>query len=476
MLYIKPTAVAVCLLPGFALSPAACIQAQESFKITLDYQIQNDPEQSLTVTDQETISPWLTILKQSAAAARKRQNAVTANVRLRAPDDEDTEAVLGNIPPLRIRTEISADGTGTSIFSHDPLQKKVTIEGESGVIEWQGLQGKVIFTGDVIQPAMEFTLPGLDLTVDSPDPTESGTLNFKNVSFKATLNAQNEPETLDFKLPALNLTAEDGAITIRNMTISGNAKEAIPGLKEGQGSVRLESLKFDDKTEGLHSLEGVDISINAKLNPEKTMGYSVKFQVNKLLAPELMETDTPVSYHSEFTLSNLAAQPLAELANAARQMQTQGFSEEMIGMAMMSKFMELFPDLIAASPAIGLSDLKVQAAGGNLKGNISLRLDGSSPLDFEAPMAILAALSGDAAFTVDKPILEAVFRAQMKGAFGDGNGEESEQKMQAMVDKQIQSLVQENYLTADGDKYKMTATLKDGKFMLNGEEMSIPMF
>jgi uncharacterized protein YdgA (DUF945 family) len=97
-------------------------------------------------------------------------------------------------------------------------------------------------------------------------------------------------------------------------------------------------------------------------------------------------------------------------------------------------------------------------------------------------------MEGD--MNISKSLLMAIFSEQMKQEMADMPPPEAGKKKGAepaqpqapspeqigqMAEAQIQALIQQKLLTAEGaDAYKMVVSLKDGKLLLNGQPQELP--
>ena len=165
---------------------------------------------------------------------------------------------------------------------------------------------------------------------------------------------------------------------------------------------------------------------------------------------------------------------MLEIQNQVRELHKQRsegtLSEDMMGMAMMGTFMQVIPGLLSKSPEIAINKLQLETDEGKLQGKASVSIDGSKPLNIQDMAAMLTATTASANFTIDKALLESAMLMQMQSEM-----DMPEADLKEMVTQQIAGFEQQNFLKADGSKYKLDASLEGGKFMLNGQEMPLPM-
>lgn len=448
--------------------------APANSEVLLEYSIQDGAPQTAGGLESDPLQPVLSILKHSVQAAKAAGKAVLTEVRVRG--DEELEAVLAAVPPLTVETSMGADGKGRSVFKLAPFRNKLEQDGDNGTLEWKGLDGTVTFLGEELAQAdLDFKLPGLSFKIESQD--DPADFNFKDLAFKLKLDADHEPVMFDFNLPQASLSADDGHMRVNRFTVRGNLSEVLPGLKLGDGSIRVGAFEFyeqsgaDAKTPD-YSFSGLSADGNAKLEKD-LVDYTLDLKLEQVQIPQPDGGEMQnASYNSRLTLSKLDGEALAALSNTARQLKQQGVPEEMLMLSMMGKFFEMLPKLISHSPELALDNLKLDTGDGTVTGALDMKLDGTKPLNFQDPTALMAALSGQAHLSLAKSILTTAFKTQARAAQPGDKIEPAQ--IEQMAEQQIQALVQQNMLTPEGeDRYRMEAMLQDGKFLLNGKEMPL---
>ncbi len=451
----------------------------------LEYKIDDRSPMTVEVTEDDPFTPFLTILKQSADVASKKKvkpGETATTVNLIAP--EITE-VLGKIPPLNIHTKMTADGSGNSQFDLPAFKREVEEDGQKGKLDWQGLSGAVSYVDpQLTAPKGEFKLAGLNLQIE-PDMG----MQFKNLTLSGALDADGIPEKLHFDLPEFILNSDEGDMSLNGVLLDADVFEARPDLKLGKGMLRINNFTFQEG-ESQARLKNFSMSGGAALAGE-VINYTLDLDVDEFflpkgLSPEIKE-DTQLAYTSKLEFRNIDAAAIADIQKTARELQQQqssgAISEDMVGIVLMGKMMESLPKLWQKSPELALNNLKLDTSAGKLNGNLQIKVDGTRPMQLENPEALKKALSGQADFSLDKSLLQKVTEMQIRdslpppaaGAEGEAPQGPSDEQIQQMVEAQIQALVQQKFLVPEGESYRLKAEFKEGRLLVNGKDVPLPM-
>jgi uncharacterized protein YdgA (DUF945 family) len=104
-------------------------------------------------------------------------------------------------------------------------------------------------------------------------------------------------------------------------------------------------------------------------------------------------------------------------------------------------------------------------------------IDGKKASSLEDFTNIVAALQVQAEFNVTKILLEKLMTAVLTGEQKEGaktSPEDLHKQAAAAAKTQIKELVEQKFLLEEGSDYKLNATFKEGKLMVNGQEMPSP--
>jgi len=151
------------------------------------------------------------------------------------------------------------------------------------------------------------------------------------------------------------------------------------------------------------------VAIDAKEQQEGVINYSLQTQIDKLEPPTeiTLGEKLAINWIGNLDFIRLDADALLTLQTTARQLQ----KNPMMSMALIGKFMEVAPKLVAKSPGMALTQLTVKTPKGNLQGtfDISLDLKKITPkvIALEIP-ALIQAVLAKADFTINKSLFSMV--------------------------------------------------------------------
>jgi uncharacterized protein YdgA (DUF945 family) len=166
-----------------------------------------------------------------------------------------------------------------------------------------------------------------------------------------------------------------------------------------------------------------------------------------------------------------------------REMQRE-FPSQPVQMIVISKLMQIAPALLRKSPEIELTRLSFETGDGTVqcKARISFVSDPSVPINIFS--MLFNGLEGEAQCTIPASFLQNVLKSKIKEEFiAARNESEFDELTDEKIDElamqrsiqEIQLLVAQNYLVAEGESYKANASYKHGHFLLNGQPMKLPL-
>ncbi len=457
--------------PAYADKAAAAAEA-ETDAIELEYMIDEGESKTATANMNQPFMALLDILQASIAQARKKPNSlVETEVIIPYPEDM-VESLADDLPNLDLITRVDENKKGSTQFAIAAFESSIENEEEDkeGKLTWMGLSGNMTYMDDLKSPTLDFKVPGLFI-----DMGEEGGLKLEALSLSGSLNAYFEPLQMDFKLPILSFVSEEADFAIDGLSAKIDLEEKIEGLQLGMAEIKLKELTVD--AEEKIALKDFSVSSDAQMQDTDLVKYLTKFTVGQLFLPAEVQAelgglnDVKVMLNLEF--ANMNAATIADIHKTIRQLRMQGMNEQMMGFAMMSKFMEAGPALLTKSPKISIQTLDVNTNQGALKGHLNLSYDGKQPFSMEQPEKMLQAILGDSKVTISKALLKQVLTTQIRSEMPADAGANAP-KPEDMADLQIQAFVQQKILQDTGDTYTLEANMKAGKLMLNGQEMPLP--
>lgn len=182
-------------------------------------------------------------------------------------------------------------------------------------------------------------------------------------------------------------------------------------------------------------------------------------------------------------LRRLDAAALKGFEKQLKQMAQRGAPMEQASLMMVGKSLELLGMLARRSPELEIKRLSLKSGMGEITGRAKLVIDGSRANIAENPLLLLTAVRGDAELRVPagyvRPLLAPIIRQDIQTlSQGKRVGREdmkslSPQRLNAIIDESIPHYLSRHPLTrhlvADGDHFRLHATLQRGELLINGQ-------
>jgi uncharacterized protein YdgA (DUF945 family) len=342
------------------------------------------------------------------------------------------------IASLKSYTSLSLTGDGVTRLSIPPMQKDV---GKDKVaVIWQGLAGKVAFTGDLKE-------------------------------FQGALNA-----------PGLEAVGDDGGIKMMNLQSAFDIREDIHGLFLGNANFGLDLLEVEEKggpDETHFSMKGLKMKTTSE-GAANTVGYTMSMKVDKVMAD-----GTPYGPGSfQMELRKFDAAALGKLQKEIGELQGQfpRRSPEEINQMMLAKYAETLPELMKTSPEIEITQVKLKTGEGDFFGKAKIAVDGSNAAALTNPLFLLSAITAHAEFTVTDRLLKKILQAEfeedvIEAAKRTEQVELSDQEVKALAasksETRLAELIEKNILVHENGNFKASADYEAGMVTLNGRPVAL---
>jgi len=349
-------------------------------------------------------------------------------------DQGEPSALLSQLPPLTADTTIGLGGGGT-VHVGFPGTKKTTPDG--GTFEWRGMTGDLTFDKEWKKLKADLRIPGISFT----------------------------------GAPNKGLT---GDLSLSNLTVHSDLHEGIAGYFFGENSVTIEKV-------GLGSaviLRGLQFS---------TMARPSGNNVNMVITYKIKEASVANDRYGPGQLimeaRKLDAVALKKFEKEVNTIYRKNLPEEQASLMVLGKTLELVANLSKKAPEIEITKLSFKSSQGEMTGKAKFVLDGSKANVNENPMLLLTALRGKAELVFPpgmlKPLLAPLIQRDIEAYRKTRKLTDKEtaklnpETMGKIIDKALPLYLSKNKLTKllvrDGDKYKITASIKRGQFLVNNK-------
>lgn len=288
----------------------------------------------------------------------------------------------------------------------------------------------------------------------------------KGMSFRGEFDSDFMPLLLEFNLPQLKKSNPLYQVEVQNLAFHLNTDTNNPlGLALSNVSFKIGHFKVDTKLLGLKTtLENLDFILKGEIQDD-VVNYTWQTKLEKLLIPEVNPGKAlDLSYESQVDLQRVDATALLALQTVVRELSKQfqegALSEEELDSSLEQKAKELLPQLLAKSPEVTVSELKLTSPDGQFQGSATLSIDGEQPISLENEdefqKSLIEALTVQAHFSLSKDLLVAGLK------LGEDNDNAVEEKIQALLAEKI-------LVEGEDDTYQSVISLEDGKLTINGE-------
>jgi hypothetical protein len=458
---------AIALFSAILTVTPVCADTSDN-ALVLEYRIGDSAPQILNNLSKAPLSAWLNILQQSATAAKQQQSEVISELNLRSSGG-DLHALLQEFPALRLHTSYTDADKGQTLIKQAPFSYRMNEKNDSGTLEWQGIDGVLNFSADLVAAALNLNMPGLSLHIDS-NTGDKVALNFSQLLAALSLDADNEPQHARVQLEKFMLLADDGTLKLEKLAAEMNIQEHIPALKLADTQLNIGHFSFTDQQITELAADDVQFSTKATFNqPGQYFSYDFNIIAERLHLPRTLSESDNINYRSSLVLNKIDAAAVAQIQKTLRLLRQQKMPPEMIGISIMGKFLEVLPVLLAQSPQLELREFKLYTDKGTLEASASLSIDGSKPLDFNDSAAITQVLQGHANLRASRNVIVDILAAQFKSQSDSNDTEEQH----AFVTHELERLEKEGMLVADGEHYTLNALFKQGILLINGKEHAL---
>lgn len=398
---------------------------------------------------------------------------------------EEWDTRIGELPSIRVETNIDAAGKGSSqvIFPAYQHVEPATEKSKKFAIDFKGVSLRIDFTEDFVNPDYHVDIAGVTIEEEGEykfvvdKTTSEGKLDADFLLLKAISNLAK----FEFTNPqsSLKLLLENGSSDL-SREISKTGLEIVGGNFK-LGKFEIQAGEVQSKLDRLEVITGV------KERPELVDGFAnAKFN-GAILPKEVVGESLTFHYSGQFWARHFAIEPIKELQKVIRDFEKQRrkgvISEETMMLMWMTKVMEIFPKLAVKSPELAWEELNLKTNYGQLSGQTTLGIDGTKFKSLADVKSLVNALKMQADLTVSKKLLQKALAVISQSAMPSQKPDKLDKKAPEAVEKQvlqdvemqIGALLSEKWLAEEGENYRFVATLKDNKLVVNGAEKPSPL-
>jgi len=361
---------------------------------------------------------------------------VVSRLNLQTSDARLHEEV-SRLPAIRAVTTVGLDGRGVM-----RLEQPAWTRPGAPTLTWDGLSGEVHFDRDWKNLQSDVRMPGARLSVERVD-----------------------------------------VMRIDNIRLASNLRQGAAGIYLGDYTLTLERFTLRPPSQRQPvELHGLLASSQTRASGPDTIDITVRYTLREAR----LEGGRHGPSELLFELRRLDAAALRQFEKQMQQTARQGAPLEQASLMMVGKSLELLGVLARRSPEFEIKRLSLHSDRGELTGRAKLVVDGSRANIAENPLLLLTAVRGDAELHVPagyvRPLLAPIIRQDFEalGRTRRVGREEvkslSPERLNTIIDEAMPHYLARHpltrYLVADGQHFRLQATLQRGELRINGQPWS----
>jgi hypothetical protein len=466
--------------------------------ISLNYQINDQPISTVETTEDKPFSVLSEIFSKTIDTASKIPNQIV-NTIVHLPYPEDMQkSFKEKLPDFVLQTTVEVpNGKANTNFSLAPFRGEIIDKNnKKGLLEWAGLNGSANYISVLKSLNANLTMPHFLIKIDNEFD-----ILMEKFSLSSSFNEYYEPLHFNLELPVIKISSHEKkdafTFSLSNLKAKfvSDDQEILEGLRLGHGSLGISEIAFNNNEDALVAKEIYGEKIIQINDPttKKFVNVSSKLNMNHLTLPSSFANGvTNVSFELQTDLNNLDAQVLADIKKTLRQLQTQEFTPEMMGVMLMGDLIKALPKVVKGSPELNINHFAIKTNQGELIGSFSVGIDGKKPFSMEKVEMLKMAIKAQSSVRISKGMLRKILVLTLKEskqqpqttAQNDENKMEGEKpkkkqitqsiKPEKMADEQIKQFIAQKFLVEEAQHYKLDAEFKGGKLFLNDQEIPLP--
>jgi uncharacterized protein YdgA (DUF945 family) len=279
------------------------------------------------------------------------------------------------------------------------------------------------------------------------------------------------------ELPSLEVLGEGGTslLTLRDVHAENSTTPWLPGLDIGSGNLSVAEVRAHGPDGGLAAQ---DLSLSVRSRPEGGLldiHLSYRARVLRIDGADYAPSQ------AEFSATRLDGATLAALQQDMEGLSAQNLPEAMGGIATAALMMKHLPALAAVNPGVAMDRLDIATPSGPVTGRLALGVQGLTATDLSGQGTWLRRLVGDGELSLPRAVALALLtqvqrQKALETAADAAPGDLTPEQEQAMADaaaEQIDDLLQEGWIGADGERLRTVLKLADGLLTVNGKTLPL---
>jgi uncharacterized protein YdgA (DUF945 family) len=372
---------------------------------------------------------------------------------------------------VRIDSRISHGPRALTDLTWPPTLARVasTLELEHPAVHLTGVQADTRIGWDG-KGLTRVVLPGMDQPASEDNPGVRTAPGQGEVRF----GPETGPVAASLELPSLEILGEGGAalLTLRDLHAANTIAPWLPGLSIASGNFAVGQVRLE-RPDG--EIEAGDLSLSVQSRPEGgLLDVRLSYRAGVLRIGGANYAPSQV----DFSATRLDGATLAALQQDVEGLSGRNLPEAMVGIATAALMMKHLPALAAVNPGVALDRLDIATPSGPVTGRLALGVQGLTAADMDGRGTWLRRLVGDGELSLPRTVALALLTQvqRQKALEAAASGDLTTEQEQATADAaavQIDDLLQEGWIAADGERLRTVLKLADGLLTVNGKTLPI---
>ncbi len=287
-----------------------------------------------------------------------------------------------------------------------------------------------------------------------------------------------------FAMPGMNINMEDGQINWNGISGQFDLIEALPLLYVGTNSMKFGTLDMNlpDPTTGDR--------INVQMKEFKASSAShyngklVDYKQTLEFAGITLDGETFGPGTLEIEAKSLEGQTLSDFQGQAQDIYRglDRFDQEELVTQILPLYSQFLMKLVEGNPEVNVSRLHFATPMGEVDGRVQVKFSAEQDSALSGPAALLQNLDASVDLTIHESLVNAIMsniinkkltEARDRGTIPSYSDEEIASLVEMQYKSQLEGILQQNFITREGDKLKASATFNQGELVLNGQVLPV---
>ncbi len=310
--------------------------------------------------------------------------------------------------------------------------------------------------------------------IDQPATAETAGVRTAAGSAEVRLDTTTGKGTGTLDLPSLEVLGDGDVpvLSLHGLHATNATDPWLPGLALASADLSVAEVRVVGQGGGV---EARDLGLSVRSHPDAgLLGFKLVYSAGVLRVEGADYAPSQV----EISVDRLDGATLVALQQDIADLAERQIPEAMAGIARLAVVLRHLPALAAADPQVALDRLDITTPQGPVTGRLTLGVQGLTGDDLSGRGAWLRRLAADGELSLPRPValalLVAAQRRQALEAAGEaGLSPDQDQALGEAAAMQLEGLLKEGWVGAEGERLRTSIKLADGLLTVNGKTLPI---